>query len=155
MLYSVPKTFNGPDLLFHKAQTLSETNGLNQARRARVFPQARKIDSSIRLKDGRTLSPRGLSGPARIDYARKSAPYLSGRRRGGLGDISDLFSGIKDTITGTVSAVTGTVAGVANAAQPLEQLLQNNPSLVGLVKSYIPTASQPQSPTIVIAPRRG
>jgi len=155
MLYNVPKTFNGPDLQFHKYQTMAELNALNQARRTRVFPTVRKINPTIRLKNGQTLTPRGLSGPVRLNYNRKSSPYLSGNRlsrRAGLSGITDFFSGIKDTITGTVGAVTGTVTGVANAAQPLEQLLQNNPSLVNLVKTFVPTAQNPTPVTVVAKP---
>lgn len=153
MLYNVPPTKFGPDLLLHKFATMAETNALNQARRSRVFPQSRKIPSQIRLKDGRTLGPvSGLAGLAvspRLNYGAKSAPYLSGRRGPGLRGIDDFFSGIKNTITGTVSAVTGTVSGVANAAQPIEKLLQDNPSLLNLVKTYLPGPSTISSPNIV------
>lgn len=154
MLYNAPRTYFGPDLLLHKNQTMAELNGLNQARRSRVFPVRRNINTTLRLKDGRTLRPKGMSGLSsmspRINYNSKSTPYLSGRRRGGLGNfITDAFSGISNTVTGTVSALTGTVSGVANAAQPLEKLLQDNPSLINLVKSYIPTASKPTPVTVV------
>lgn len=163
MLYNVPETFNKPDLLFHKFQTMAEQNALNQARRSRVFPIARLVNQSIRLKDGRILGKKGLSGSPsgrmspsgqvspRINYNSKSAPYLSRRTAGkqGLSGITDFFTGIKNTITGTVGAVTGTVTGVANAAQPLEKLLQENPSLINLVKTYLPGPSTLSQPTIV------
>lgn len=149
MLYEAPRTFNGPDLLYHKFSTMAELNALNQARRTRVFPTPRKVNGTIRLKDGRTLG-RGLGRlyavSPRINYNSKSAPYLSGRRRGGLGNF------ITDAIGAVTGTVTGTVSSVASSVQPIEQLLQNNPSLLNLVKSYIPTASNPTPVTVVAKP---
>jgi hypothetical protein len=145
MLYRVPEVSFGQELLTHTRQTMAEENALKQARVANPFPVPRRVNQTIRLKNGKTLSPRGLSWT----YARKSTPYLSRRQaapqRAGLAGITDFFSGIGSAITGTVSAVTGTVAGVAGAAKPLEQVLTENPSLVNLIRSYVapPQASAP------------
>jgi hypothetical protein len=154
MLYKVPQVPFNASLLAHRYQTMAEQNALNQARRTRVFPTQRQINQTIRLKDGRTIGKglSGLSRSARINYFRKSSPYLSGRKRGGLGNfITDAISSVTSTVQGTVSSVSNVVSGVGTSVQPIEQMLQNNPSLLNLVKTYLPGPSTVQNPTVVVA----
>lgn len=155
MLYKVPEVHFDSRILTHPYQTLTEENGFGQARRTRVFPQNRNINTSIRLKDGRTLRPRtgsqsGLSGLS-FNYAQKSTPYMgthSGRT--GLGNfITDAVNAVTKTVTGTVNTISGTVSGVST---PIEKMLADNPSLLNLVKGYLPQPAPPQGNVVYSMP---
>jgi len=141
VLYNVPGVSFDQSLLSHRYETMAEENALKQARVSRIFPAQRRVNSTLRLKDGRTVKPKGLSAWQMM----KSQPYM-GRtppaKRPGVSGITDFFGGIKDAITGTVTTA-------SSIAQPIESVLKNNPSLIGLLRSYVPTINNAQPPTSI------
>lgn len=147
MLYDVPKVGFGKEIVAHSASPLTEENGFNQARRARVFPKPITVSNVIKLKSGRVIQPgRGPLLSSYAGYARKSAPYLS---RPNLGGITDFFGGIADIVKGGASTVSNVISGAGSVVQPIEKLVQDNPALLSLVKSYVPTVTNPPAPTVV------